>query len=448
MRILIFVLGFLFSKNSFSAVGTQIGFSAHASALGGMTALQEKEGTSAFQNPATMSNSSFIKKDPSALQFSFGLIYFQPQFKSISGPVVIENTTTGDSVKTGSVDTDYPSLIGQSIGLNYTNQKNEYKPSLGMVLFLPMDRLALIDSGEPFLPEYALYRSRFQRPEFHFAGSFSLNPNFNIGAGLQFGSGLNAKANVFLQSDSQKSSSMRVLASLKTKAAPYLGLQWKIFKEYQTGLVARMPLNNPESIQINSSGRVIGNLAALDFNFKSLSTAYYEPFQLEWGNKIQFNESVQLFFQLDYLRWSRFKSSRADIQSAGTTTCSPNCGGLQFSSSQYPSFETNDTFVPKIGLEIESFRFGYSYEPSIYKGEKTERSHNLLDPSKHRFSLGYGFKGEQFLYTDRPYTLDFSLQYSKLDSYQMSRKGDEIGANGFEVGGNLFGTTLSLGLIF
>jgi hypothetical protein len=445
---------FFFSSHAESAVGTALGFSAKAASLGGMSAAVTRDGYAAFNNPALLALPSGTSSDgvtdsktqKSNLEFSWGIVFLQPQFKSIPGPVVVQNAVTGDGVLSGSVDTEYPSVIGQAIGLSYRNSKSEFKPSVGMVMYLPIDRLAYVDSGEPFLPDYVLYRSRFQKPEFHFAFGMQMRPNWKIGAGLQLGAGLNSKVDVFLQSDATKSSSMRVSASLKTKAAPYFGTQIDFLPGWSSGITARLPLSNPQSIQVLASGRVIGDLAALDLNFNSLSAAYYEPLQIEWGNRVQLTPTARLHFQIDYAAWSRYESPNVEVNTANTTNCSPNCGGLTFSSSEYPGFTTRDTITPRVGLELSDVRVGYAYEPSIFSDTPATASHNLIDPARHRFSAGYGFKGPDFFSTLLPWTLDFSILYSVLESYSVTKSGTDIGAPGYEVGGSLFGAGISLNL--
>ena len=439
-----------------AAIGTGIGFSAKGSSLGGMSSNLERDGLSAFYNPAQMSQprNGHSKRQPSEkaspetqsgnIQFTWGFIFMEPQFKAIPGPVVTQNTTNGDAVVSGSVDTDYPTVIGQAIGLNYRNKNHALKPSFGLVIYLPIDRFALIDSGEPFLPDYVLYRSRLQKPEFHFGAGLQLKPQWRLGAGVQLGAGLNAKTDVFLQPDSSKSSSMRIAASLKTKASPYFGTQIELTPAITSGLTFRLPLSNPQTLQVRASGRVIGDLSALDFSFQSLSTAYYEPMQVEWGNTIALPNDSKLHLQLDYQAWSRYESPNLEIDTTNTSNCAPNCGGLVFASSKYPSFTTKDVFVPRVGLELGMFRVGYAYESSIFSDPPV--THNLLDPSRHRISAGYGFHGSDFIGTFMAWTLDFSATYSVLESYSVQKSGDAIGAPGFDVGGNLFGGGVSLNL--
>ena len=444
-----------------AAVGTDLGYGAKASALGGMTAALARDGFSAFQNPALLSGSGAApapalssaprivsRTAPGDLEFSWGIIFLKPQMSKIPGPVVIQNTTTGDAVRTGSVDTNYPSVIGQAIGLNYRNLHSDWKPGLGLTVYLPLDRFAYLDSGEPFAPDYVRYRSRMEKPEFHLALGAEPTPGFRIGAGAQLGAGLNSNVDVFLQTDPAKSSSMRVAASLKTKASPYLGVQVDPVPDWTTGLVLRFALSNPEDISVHASGRVIGDLSAIDVAFRSLATAYYEPLTLEWGNRVQVGTASTVHLQLEYQKWSDYRSPNVGIDTAATTNCAPNCGGLEFASSRYPSFRTRDLLVPKIGWELGDFRLGYSYVGSIFSGlpGDTGADANLLDPAHHRFSTGYGFRGTDFLTTQLPWTIELMVSYTRLRSDAVARSGDAIGAPGYATGGNLFGGGVSLNL--
>ncbi|RYD83564.1 MAG: hypothetical protein EOP84_07720 [Verrucomicrobiaceae bacterium] len=238
---------------------------------------------------------------------------------------------------------------------------------------------------------------------------------------------------------------MRIAASLKTKAAPYLGVQLEPHRQYLTGLTVRLPLSNPETFIIRASARTIGNVAALDFNYRSLATAYYEPLSVEWGNRFRLTPEVTLLGQIDYQAWSAFESPQLEIEPPSTTQCAPNCG-VQFAPTRYPGFTTRDLFIPRIGIEMGQFRLGYAYEQSIFKQDSSSTANNMIDPNKHRMSAGYRFQGTEFFETDLPWALDFSALWTYLERQTVKRSSGELGAPGFEVGGNLFGAGVSLNL--
>lgn len=406
-----------------------------------MTAALPRDGASIFQNPASLSRPSTGK-----FEFLWSLIWAEPQVTEISS-VLVENSTNSDRNYTGNVDTDYPTVIGQAIGLNYQWTKSPIKPAFGFLTYLPIDRFAQLDSGEPFQPDYVLMRSRLQKPEFHFGGSIQPSNEFRVGAGVQLGATLNSKTSVFLQSNSNtaNSSSMRISASMKTKASPYFGVQWEPTRTYLTGLNVRLPLSNPETFQVRASARTIGNVAALDFNYSALATAYYEPLSVEWGNRLELTPDVVVLGQVDYQAWSRFEAPQLEIEPPSTTQCAPNCG-VQFAPTRYPSFTARDAFIPRVGMEIRAFRMGYAYERSIFKNDDSSNANNMVDPNKHRFSAGYRFMGTSFLETDLPWTIDFHALWTYLERQTIRRAAGELGSPGFEVGGNLFGAGLSLNL--
>ncbi len=416
-------------------------------------AASQRDGASVYQNPASLSQGNNQNYPAEKLSFHWSIVYMTPDFEKINN-VIVENNYTSDQIRFSNVDTDYPNTIGQTVGMAYEFKKSPLHWSFGVLAFLPLDELALIDSGETFIPEYVLHRSRNQKPELNLGTGIRPTENLTLGLGIHLGSALTSNTTIYLQTDSTKVSTMRIAASLKTKASPFLGAQYVLSDRWTTGLVLRAPLSQNEKINVQASTRAIGTVAALNFNFPAIATMYYEPWSAELGNRIRLGSRDELFLQLDYQAWSRFRAPALIIGTPNT-----ELGGIQFSPSNNPAFEYRDIWVPRVGYEKKwdttLIRWGYTYRPSILKNPPTGAG-NYLDPSEHRISAGMGFEFPHFLDFDAPCRIDFHLAYHQLVKQTIVKTpGDEtgagvgnqkIGAPGFEAGGHIWGGGLTLNL--
>ncbi len=433
-------------------VGSEIGFTSRSVALGGAVVADTVRGDSTYTNPAALSQPDPFDPDK-RLRVQWSLIYLMPSFKSIPN-VVVQNTETGDSLQNGAVDTEYPDTLGQSFGLGYAFKNSKMGLSLGLQGYLPLNRLALVDSGEAFIPEYFMHRSRTQRPEFALALSSRPSSDSSYGVGVRLGSTMNANTTVFLQNDAAgKVSSMRIAASLKTKAVPYAGAEWKHSESLRFAATARMPLEQNEYIMVHASARAIGTVSALDFTMPAMATMNYDPWSFSMGTSWRHSSSQTLFMQIDYELWSRFKAPTLIIQDPETTGCTGAGCGVQFASGQNGPFRYQNILIPRIGHEWalgdDSFRLGYSFRPTILKDSGSAGNNNLLDPPEHRFSAGYGFRFKSFLDFDTPCGLDLHANMSYLPGKNIVKTSSTaIGAPGYDSGGFIWGGGATLAFAF
>jgi hypothetical protein len=446
-----------------ASMGDRFGYLSSATSLGGArTGAGEFTSASAYENPSQL---SLTKTDPSAadasrVRFHWSLLYAQPKFADIHG-VVVENAVNSDAVAGSeefrNVDTDYAATFGQSVGFSIQSRKSERRWGFGAVAYLPLDRFAVVDSGESYVPEYTLHRASNQKPEFQFALSGLVTPELAFGAGLHLGTKLTSNTAIFLNQGAGTASSMRIAASLKTRATPYFGLTYVPTDALSLGLNYRFAASQPQSIQVHATARAIGTVSALDFAFPALATMYYDPATVEFGGRWNYGGAGTIYFQLDYQAWSNFESPAIVVLDPTTAECSPNCG-VDFSAGQNLSPKTRDTFVPRVGhawtFRDSEFRLGYAYRPGIY-AELPTGAGNAIDPDEHRIAAGYGWAFPSLLVFDAPGRVDFHALYSIYPRKRVDKTaGDEngnaagrkIGAPGYETGGSEAGGGLSLQL--
>jgi hypothetical protein len=446
-----------------ASVGDRFGYLSSSSAVGGARAgAGEFTSASAYENPSQL---SLLKTHPDAaessrVRFHWSVLYASPKFADIHG-VVVENAVNSDtaagSEELRNVDTNYSSTFGQSVGFSIQSHRSERHWGIGAVAYLPLDRLALVDSGESFVPEYTLHRASTQKPEFQFALSGSVNEKLAFGAGLHLGSKLTSNTAIFLNQGTGTASSMRISASLKTRATPYFGITYLPTESLSLGLNYRFAAAQPQSMKVHATARAIGTVSALDFAFPALATMYYDPASLEFGGRWAYASGRSLFFEVDYQAWSKFESPAMVVLDPSTSECSPNCG-VDFAAGRNLAPKTRDLFIPRVGhtwstgdAEIHA---GYLYRPGIY-AELPTGAGNAIDPDEHRAAAGYGRGFESFFAFDAPGRIDFHLSYSIFPKRRVDKTaGDEngntagrkIGAPGYEIGGSEAGGGLSLQL--
>lgn len=446
----------LFTGTAQAAIGDRFGFTSESAATAGArVGLGEMTSASSFENPAQMSLDS-----GKTARFHWSVLYSEPKFADIRG-VVTENSVNSDKATgtstTGGVSTKYPATFGQSLGFSVRSEKSSRHWGLGAVVYLPLDRLALIDSGETFVPEYTLHRGRTQKPEFQFALSGLIAPKWSLGVGVYLGARLTSDTTLFLNQGAGSASSMRISSSLKTQASPFFGLTFIPDPDFSFGLVVRFASSVPATLNVQAGARAIGSVSALDFGFPAIGTMYYDPFTVSLGSSWRYAGTRSLSIQVDYQAWGSYRSPVLVIQNSNTTNCSPACG-VDFASGLDLATPTRDLIIPRIGHSWDvgpgTIRSGYTYRQGIYRS-LPEGAGNAIDPDEHRLSAGYGWDFTSFLVFDAPGRLDFHTSYSLYPKKSVVKSaGDEngntanskIGAPGYEIGGNEWGTGITLGL--
>ena len=443
------------------------GFGSRTAALAGAGAAWGFGAFAAYSNPAGLPAAAGRKLD-----FSYGWLFMDPKFTPIQS-VTIQNDFNSDATTTGNVNDDYRSVLGQTVGGAILVNPEWHQLSAGITLFTPFDPLGFTDTGEAYIPEYVLYRARGQRPQIELGLGARVNERFSLGLGLHVGYGITASGSVFLQTEDDTTSSMRVTASIKPQASPNLG--WLLTSElppeepgsWSLGQTIRVENNAQTTMKFDSSARAFGSLAALDISFAAASSMFYDPWTIETGMSWHHSPVGRLLVQVDFQNWRRFKRPALNIQDPSQTctaadpeSCEP--GGQPFivNPSILPALSLRNTFTPRIAEEIQfgssMLRLGYAFKPSIFS-ELPTSSGNYLDPSKHIATLGWGWKLPTFLGWNTPASIDVHASYQHLIAEHVTKTaGDEtgdagktkIGAPGYDIGGRLWGggATLTLEL--
>ncbi len=444
-------------------IGQEFGFGSRSASLGGASVAYGFGAFAAYSNPAGV-----VESDNAGFRIELGLLSMMPHFTPISG-VLVENDYVADQETTKDVDTDYRSTLGQLIGVNLRLVPQWGNLSVGVTAFMPLQQVAYMDSGESYVPEYVLYRSRTQRPQVDLAFGMELSRKLKVGFGFQLAYALTSSATVFLQTESTKPSTMRFASSLKTKLGPQFGATYSTSETPNDplattfGAVLRLPVSSPNEIFLKSGARAFGGFAALDFNFIARSSLFYDPLTLELGSSFPTpfltDHLARTLIQFDYQRWSAFAPPALLIIDPQTEGCGAAPCGVTVSGGTIPSFPYRNIVVPRIGQEMQisgaRVRMGYSYRPSIFSSLPTGAG-NYLDPPRHNLSAGLGWTLHPQALLNTPVQLDLHLAYCPLEKQTIVKApGDEtgsgtaskkIGSPGYDAGGQLYGGGITLGL--
>ncbi len=439
-------------------VGDLLGFGAKTMGLGGAGVTGDTGGFAAYHNPAAL---AFESKE--RFFFSWGLAYLRPSFTSI-GTVVTQNTYVADQLSTGSVDTTYKDTFGQMLGVSYKLFPEFHNVTIGMVAFLPLAQLAYMDTGQAYIPEYVMYRSRSQRPQIEAAVGAQITPDISFGVGLHTSFTVTGNASVFLNTQSNTTSTMNFATSLKPGFSTYAGLLANFggeTKPFSVGLVVRAPNSSNLTMPLSSSARVFGNFAAVDFGFTGNSVLFYDPAAIELGGSWKIGAS-RFVAQLDHQWWNTYLGPAMSMSTPSVTNCQgTNCSSLQLAPGVTVNPDVVNLLIPRAGWEyrwssVHTMRLGYSYRGSIFKVIPNGNG-NYLDPAKHIVTAGWGLDFNSFLGFTVPSHIDFSLNYQQLLSQHIVKTaGNEvgnmsdqkIGSPDYYAGGQLYGGAFTLALAF
>jgi len=437
------------------------GIGSRSSALAGAGVAWGSGAYWSWANPAALStlspNDSNESKEGAEkkrnLIFADSIVYMKPIFEPING-IVVENLYTSDKLRSADIDVNYRSTFSQALGLGFVLAPDFYKLSIGLTAVLPVESLAYFDTGEAFVPEYIQYRARTQRPQVEVGIGFEPVENLRFGLGLHVAYTLTSNATVFIQSGTGKSS-MRFAAAMKQKAAPNISVHYSDPKSgdaFTVGSVLRFPVASTNTMTLNSGAHIFPSLRGLDFNFMALSTLFYDPLTWQIGTSVKWMSFARAYLQIDYEAWSKFEAPALVIQNVDVTSCTNGNCGIVPTPGANPAFSYKDIWVPRIAQEFDltdsiQLRMGYSYRKSMIDGTPTGAG-NYLDPDKHIFALGAGFKFDKLLGLGIPAELDLHGSYHHLPKKTVTKTagnegGDltdqKIGSPGYTYGGRVIG---------
>jgi len=192
LRIVLIYLGifFLVASKLFASSADMFGLSSRLSATAGLPTFSNPDPALIYQNPAFLTQAQ-------KLYTTVGILNTADFFKPIEN-VVVQNELSGLSVETGNPKTDAENMMGMNLGLLLPVRTDFPKIGAGVIGFIPFGSLASVNTGENYVPSYALY---YNRPKhFSFIGGVGIKPwdelSMGVGANLYLTSGANTKMNI------------------------------------------------------------------------------------------------------------------------------------------------------------------------------------------------------------------------------------------------------------
>lgn len=452
---------FLMSQTANANLAQDYGLGSRISSLGGAGVAWGYEGFASYYNPAGLAQLRGPHADhEKKIFFNYGVVFAAPHFLKIDSVVTQNQFTsdipTGQPDAYGSVDVNYRNTFSQVFGISYRIFNQPTHLTVGLTAVTPFEPFAYFDTGQVYIPEYVLYRSRNQRPQFELGVGGRLTDSFYVGLGVHIGFGLTSSSDVFVTNKANATSTMSFSASMKPKASPYFGILFFPESEFESqpftlGAVFRFPLNYTNTITLNTNTAISIN-AAVPISFEANSSFFYDPASFELGGSFSVLSGFRLIPQLDIQFWRNFVPPALNIFQETSTDST-----FQIKNAGLPSYSYQNLLVPRLGGEIQMnqknfFRFGVAYRESIFK-DVPNGNGNYLDPPKLMTSLGWGFKFFEFLGWDLPSNLDIHFSYQYLFRQTIVKtSGNEagissdskIGSPGYTAGGYLIGGGVSL----
>lgn len=430
---LILILTILWAIPSWGSVGDYFGSSAATMALAGQ----------ANFNASDASNNqyagSLLAKSKNTA-YSFNFIAIDTNFKKINNVVVASPINSAEtSEKYGSVDTDYDNQYILSMHGSFSVFKR-LSTKLNLSVYVPTEKVLEASTGDPYRPEYVMYRSRFQRTIFlaNFAHQFKA---FAVSIGGM--SGFQSNGETYVVARETGSSNPPSSGKLTFNARPSMALTFSLSKKFED-IDAYFSFQDEMKNELSNhaAGYTPIGASSLKYDWDLSTMLYYDPKIYRLG----FNKNwsrLKAFTTLEYQDWSGYESPVLRMD---------NNGGFLLGSENQDNFTTQNIFIPKLALEFQaeknSYSAGLSHRPTPLKF-KSGASGNSIDTDATIFAFGYQ---RQFSAIGQAFNFSTGLQYHQLKTTTISKDPDrengdsgyKIGAPNYKAGGEVF--ILSFGL--
>ncbi len=422
MKILLFF--FLLSFNSFASYSEMFGAGAHNASLGNQSTNSPSDPSNNYYLPAIL---AFQKKS----QFNYSLSYFDPGPRKFP-EMVVKNDTNDDSGTPvyGTPNNDYESLFFNSF--HFTIPLEKLTGTLGLSVSMPFGKLLDSSTGNPYLPEYVMYRSRHRRTTIflNYAKSMSERLALSVGGHL----GLQISSDAYTES-SLNGNSYGSGAYARATVKPTLGGLFSIAYRFDQALLG---FSYQQEMKSHIKARIQGQTSVppLPFDVDLNSLFYFDPHLFRLNYSYRWN-SFEILSTLEYQLWENYETPLFHL--------SQNSGILQ-SSDDYESIQPRNILIPKLGFQYQatdtlSFSCGAAYRPTPLQGDFSGPG-NSVDTDSTIFGVGLAYQqsfGEHLL------ELKPSFQYHQLSSKKVTKTenqengtpGPKLGSPGYSLGGHI-----------
>ena len=405
-----------------------------------------------FSTTGVGNQANYDENDPSNNYYAPSLLAFTDKFnvliqasstathfKSIDS-ILITNATNSNTTTYGRVNTSYPKFYGTALHIGVPLGGIRHLGSLGLSIFLPIGDLVLTNSGDPFLPEYVMYRSRHQRTSAYvnFAKKWSEDLAFSAGVLVGFQATAEVRTNLSLNGASYGS-----WARAQSKVSPSIGAIISTVKKFEN---SKISLTYQQEMKSNLKATVYGeitnpSLALLDTNMNTM--IFYDPHTFRLGGSITYGD-LQLLSSLEYQIWTGYKTPQVSVE---------RNGGVVTPSSNYEHIYLKDTINPRLGAIYNitnrwTTTLGYQYRMSPFQGDFSG-SGNSIDTNASIFTGGVQYR---MVIWSKDVHLGTAMQYHMLETKNITKTsglesggvGSKIGSPGYTIGGYILGASLGV----
>lgn len=432
MRILICILLTFRAYGNFAEF---FGSSTTTSGLGGQTNYFANDPANNYYHPSLL---AFGTKT----SLSFNSYYIEHGFNDITD-VLIRNTQNSDEVITGDIETDYESIYYGALHASLPIMRRNGN-KFAISVFTPLTELAEINTGDPFLTEYVMYRARYKRTLIY--SNLAIPLSRRHGLSLGFYTGLQTSSDIFLRT-SVGDPTFNTYARVKANATPSLAgmLSYTYLADPHT-----FSLTIQQQMESKLETTTLGNNAApgIFLNFSMQSLLYYDPYIIRFS--YGFNKRIyKLLATLEYQIWDQYETPVLRINQQDSTTIN--------SSKDFEVLQVKSIMVPKLGFlynindKLNSL-LGFAYKPSPLESDFSGPG-NSVDTDSFIFSGGLSYNFKMF---KKKSEVSFSGQYHHLIEQEIFKSsgdeqggvGSKIGSPGYTIGGYVLNTSVGLKVYF
>ena len=381
--------------------------------------------------------------DQKETAYSFNFFAINTNFKKVSNVVVSSPINSAESTEVyGDVDTEYaPQYILSGHGSFKVFKK--IKTRLNLSFYVPTEKMIEASTGDPYRPEYVMYRTRFMRTLFlaNIAHKFD---QFALSVGGI--SGFQSNGETYVVARETGAANPPSSGKMSFNARPSMAVTFSITKKFNdlnTYFSFQDEMQN--KLTNHASGYTPIGASSLKYDWDLSTMLYYDPriYRLGFNKKIS---NFNLYASVEYQDWSGYQAPTLDMG---------DNGGILKGSDNKENFEVVDIIVSKIGIsykrEKNTYLAGFSFRPSPLDLQDGA-SGNSIDVDATILSAGYL---RDFSFYEESFQFNTGMQYHMLKTTTISKdpnreNGDaglKIGASEYDAGGSVLAVSFGLSWI-
>ncbi len=425
------IIAALVSYKAEASYPEMFGASFSTTYIGNQANLDINDPSNNYYAPAIL---GFSDKVNVLLQATSSATHFKPM-----NNIVVTNSTNGSSTSTGNVSNDYQKFYGGSmhfaLPIGY-----QHLGTLGLSLYLPIGHLVETNSGDPFLPEYVMYHSRYRRGSIYlnFAKKLSDDWAFSLGTIVGFQASAEARTNLSLNGGTKGS-----WGRAQSKIAPSLGVITSVVKKFDNAkLYFAFQQEMKSNLRANVFGDVVDPSIGL-FQADIDAMIFYDPQTFRLGSSFKVGAS-EFYAGAEYQSWSGYIPPVVRIKKTG---------GVIVSSTNYEKIQIRDTINPRLGYSLEltdrwKTGLGVAYRMSPLKGNFSDAG-NSIDTDTYIFTTGLQYR---IVIWSKDVNLGTAVEYQQLKKKHIEKSpgqedgspGSKIGAGGYDIGGTVLAASFGV----